>query len=100
MRAAVVGMLLGCAMAGYAEAQSQPLILDTQQGIRDGKGGLLLQTAPLSHEPIVEPAHPRTPAGQASNTSMPIYIVPTIKIPGSNATSSGQSQSPPQPRQP
>ena len=57
-----------------------PLILDTQRGIQDGKGGLVLQTAPLSSEPIVEPAGMR-PAGQAPNTSVPLFVAPYINVP-------------------
>ncbi|KDB06058.1 hypothetical protein LIG30_4494 [Burkholderia sp. lig30] len=103
LRVGLAGLLFAHAPAGYAETASQPLILGTQSGIQDGKGGLVLQTAPLSREPIVEPAHIRTPAEQAPNSSVPMYIAPYINVPGWNATTQGQSPSPsrprPQPRQ-
>lgn len=101
MRIGVAGLLVGHALAGHAGGSSEPLILDTQQGIQDGKGGVLLQTAPLSREPIVEPARPREPAGQAANTSIPIYVAPYVGVPERRTSPpSSQPQPQPQPRQP
>ncbi|MBR8077927.1 hypothetical protein [Burkholderia cenocepacia] len=68
-------------LAAGAATSSRPLVLDTQRGIQDGKGGLVLQTAPLSSEPIVEPAGMRAPAGQAPNTSVPLFVAPYINVP-------------------
>ena len=84
-RSARARLVLGAAvlvhgLAAVAATSSKPLILDTQRGIQDGKGGLVLQTAPLSSEPIVEPAGMR-PAGQAPNTSVPLFVAPYINVP-------------------
>ncbi|RKU02770.1 hypothetical protein C7H84_12970 [Burkholderia sp. Nafp2/4-1b] len=76
-----MAVLVHAAAAGAATS-SRPLILDTQRGIQDGKGGLVLQTAPLSSEPIVEPAGMRTPAGQGPNSSVPVFVAPYINVPG------------------
>ncbi|MGR3911629.1 hypothetical protein Q3A80_31745 [Burkholderia sp. SR8] len=73
-----------------AATSSRPLILDTQRGIQDGKGGLVLQTAPLSSEPIVEPAGLRTTAGQGANSSVPLFVAPYINVPGWGASPANQ----------
>ncbi|NIF45908.1 hypothetical protein F3J14_34735 [Burkholderia sp. Tr-862] len=75
-----------------AATSSKPLILDTQRGIQDGKGGLVLQTAPLSSEPIVEPAGMRTSAGQGPNSSVPLFVAPYINVPGWGASPANQPQ--------
>ncbi|WP_269511576.1 hypothetical protein [Burkholderia sp. IMCC1007] len=80
-----VAVLVHCVAAAAATA-SRPLILDTQHGIQDGKGGLVLQTAPLSSEPIVEPAGMRTPTGQTPNSSVPLFVAPYINVPGWGAS--------------
>ncbi|WP_179949350.1 MULTISPECIES: hypothetical protein [unclassified Burkholderia] len=85
-RSARARLVLGAAvlvhgLAAGAATSSRPLVLDTQRGIQDGKGGLVLQTAPLSSEPIVEPAGMRAPAGQAPNTSVPLFVAPYINVP-------------------
>lgn len=89
-RIGLAGLLLVQAWSGYAASASQPLILDTQRGIQDGNGGLVLQTAPLSREPIVEPARMRTPVEQEPNSSIPVYVAPYINIPGWSAPQPGQ----------
>lgn len=101
-RVGLAGALFIHALAGFAATASQPLILDTQRGIQDGKGGLILQTAPLSREPIVEPARMRTPAEQAPNSSIPVFVAPYINVPGWSAPRAGQPLPlpQPQPRQP
>ncbi|MCD0506133.1 hypothetical protein, partial [Bordetella petrii] len=71
-RSARARLVLGAAvlvqgLAAVAATSPKPLILDTQRGIQDGKGGLVLQTAPLSSEPIGEPGGMRAPGGQAPN---------------------------------
>jgi hypothetical protein len=89
---------LAAAMAGalalthaVARADGPPLILDTQTGIHDGQTGMVLQNAPLSHEPMVTA---RQPAGTAGGSS-PTYIVvePRIKAPGGGARSSSAGSS-------
>ncbi|HEY3597613.1 MAG TPA: hypothetical protein VGL08_08905 [Paraburkholderia sp.] len=91
------------ASSAFAASASgrQPLILDTQHGINDGQSGTVLQTAPLSHEPIVEAKPAAQPAQLAPNSSMPLYVAPYIQLPaggqsGQPPTHSGQH--PPHPR--
>ncbi|KAB0641462.1 hypothetical protein [Burkholderia latens] len=88
-------LVLGAAVlvhgvVAVAATSSRPLILDTQRGIQDGKGGLVLQTAPLSSEPIVEPAGLRTTAGQSANSSVPLFVAPYINVPGWGASPADQ----------
>ncbi|WP_175722029.1 hypothetical protein [Burkholderia anthina] len=90
-------VLVHC-VAAAAATVSRPLILDTQHGIQDGKGGLVLQTAPLSSEPIVEPAGMRTPAGQTSNSSVPLFVAPYINVPGWGASPANQPRPMPRPQ--
>ncbi len=95
-RSARARLVLGAAvlvhgLAAVAATSSKPLVLDTHRGIQDGKGGLVLQTAPLSSEPIVEPAGMRAPAGQVPNTSVPLFVAPYINVPAWG----GQPSSPP-----
>lgn len=94
-------MLIHGLTAGAATS-SKPLILDTQRGIQDGKGGLVLQTAPLSPEPIVEPAGIRMPAGQPSSQSVPLFVAPYINVPGWDGSSPNRPRPMPrsQPLQP
>ncbi|MBN3790915.1 hypothetical protein G3N94_29095 [Burkholderia sp. Ac-20353] len=101
-RLGLVGALLVHGLVAHAATATQPLVLDTQRGIQDGKSGLLLQTAPLSSEPIVEPARIRAPAEQAPNTSIPLFVAPYINVPGWGAPPAGQAKPvpQPQPRQP
>ncbi|MGZ2745511.1 hypothetical protein [Burkholderia stagnalis] len=100
MRAGLAGALLVHTLAGYAATASQPLILDTQRGIQDGKGGLLLQTAPLSREPIAAPATMRAPVEQTPNSSVPVFVAPYIQVPALPAPPAGQPRPLLQPRQP
>ncbi|WP_244101718.1 hypothetical protein [Burkholderia ambifaria] len=79
-------------IAAGAATSSKPLILDTQRGIQDGQGGLVLQTAPLSSEPIVEPAGMRMPAGQGPNSSVPLFVAPYINVPGWGASRANQAR--------
>lgn len=88
-------LVLGAAVlvhgiAAGAATSSKPLILDTQRGIQDGQGGLVLQTAPLSSEPIVEPAGMRMPAGQGPNSSVPLFVAPYINVPAWGASRANQ----------
>ena len=96
-------LVLGAAMLAYgmaagAATSSKPLILDTQRGIQDGQGGLVLQTAPLSSEPIVEPAGMRTPAGQGTNSSVPLFVAPYINVPGWGVSPANQPRPAPRPQ--
>jgi hypothetical protein len=68
-------LMLG-APAAFADSSSggKPLILDTQSGISDGHSGTVLQTAPLSHERIVQAKPIATPTELNSNSSTPIIV--------------------------
>ncbi len=52
----------------------------------------MLQTAPLSHEPIVQAQPAAQPAQLAPNSSTPMYVAPYIQLPtgGQTAPPSGQ----------
>ena len=59
LRQSIQSVFLGVAAslvtsAAFAASGGQPLVLDTQRGISDGHSGTVLQTAPLSHAPIVQ----------------------------------------------
>lgn len=94
--AAVALSLLGiCATSSVFAASSnsrKPVILDTQTGISDGQSGTVLQTAPLSRQPIVEAQPIATPAELAPNSSVPIVVAPYIELPGGGATLPQQPQ--------
>ncbi|WNC88632.1 hypothetical protein RI103_13025 [Paraburkholderia sp. FT54] len=70
----------------------KPVILDSQNGISDGQSGTVLQTAPLSRQPIVEAQPIATPAELAPNSSIPIVVAPYIQLPA------GGGALPPQPQ--
>ena len=91
-------VVLAHGLAAGAATSSKPLVLDTQRGIQDGKGGLVLQTAPLSPEPIVEPAGMRVPAGQAPNTSVPLFVAPYINVPAWGGKPANQPRLAPRPQ--
>lgn len=102
-RSALARLVLGAVvlvhgLAAGAATTSRPLVLDTQRGIQDGKGGLVLQTAPLSSEPIVEPAGMRAPAGQAPNTSVPLFVAPYINVPAWGGQPANQPRLAPRPQ--
>nr|WP_245747086.1 hypothetical protein [Paraburkholderia lycopersici] len=69
------------AWASASAHAGQPLVLDTQRGISDGQSGLVLQNAPLSHEPMV---HAAQPAGLAPDSSQPYIVAPYVEVPGSS----------------
>jgi hypothetical protein len=79
---AVVSLAFLCA-APMARAMSsgQPLVLDTQSGISDGHSGIILQTAPLSRQPIVEASPMAAPTELAPSSSIPIVVAPYIGLP-------------------
>jgi hypothetical protein len=72
----------------------KPVILDSQGGINDGQSGTVLQTAPLSRQPIVEARPIATPAELAPPPSAPIVVAPYIQYP----TGGTQPQPYPQPQ--
>ncbi|ASV99919.1 hypothetical protein [Paraburkholderia aromaticivorans] len=59
----------------------KPVILDSQNGISDGQSGTVLQTAPLSRQPIVEAQPITAPAELAPNSSIPFVVAPYIQLP-------------------
>ncbi|MFM0243024.1 hypothetical protein [Paraburkholderia phytofirmans] len=85
------------AHAASASAR-KPVILDSQNGINDGQSGTVLQTAPLSHQPIVEAQPIATPAELAPNSSIPIVVAPYIQLPTGGGTLPPQPQPRPAPR--
>ncbi|CAG9251772.1 conserved exported hypothetical protein [Burkholderia diffusa] len=98
VRLVLGAVVLAHGVAAGAAATSKPLILDTQRGIQDGKGGLVLQSAPLSSEPIVEPAGMRAPAGQGANSSIPLFVAPYINVPGWGVSPANQRRPTPRPQ--
>ncbi|WP_052421031.1 hypothetical protein [Paraburkholderia ferrariae] len=93
LSAAATACVLALAPA-CACADGPPLILDTQKGISDGQKGLVLQNAPLSHEPMVAAKQPAAPAGLATDPSPPYIVAPYIEVPGGG----GSRPNPPRPR--
>ena len=99
LRSAALVVLLGAASTAFAASSTNrpPLILDTQGGISDGQGGIVLQTAPLSHSRIVEAQPIATPEELPSSGAPPYIVAPYIQVPG--ATTSYPSPTPqPRPR--
>ncbi|TPQ44136.1 MULTISPECIES: hypothetical protein [Cupriavidus] len=87
LQSAATALLLAAASSAIAAppSTSQPLILDTQGGIHDGKsGGTGLQTAPPSRrgaaggQPYMAPEASQ-PNGAAQ---YPIIVAPYIEVPG------------------
>jgi hypothetical protein len=76
------------APTAFADASSagQPLILDTQHGISDGHSGTVLQTAPLSHQRIVEAQPIASPTELTPNSSTPIIVEPYVQLPAGGGT--------------
>ncbi|CAE6820485.1 hypothetical protein [Paraburkholderia haematera] len=74
----------------------KPVILDSQSGISDGQSGTVLQTAPLSRQPIVGAQPIATPTELAPNSSIPIVVAPYVPVPIGGGTPSPQPK--PQPR--
>lgn len=90
LKSTATAMLLTAASLAFAAPQStsQPLVLDTQGGIHDGKsGGTGLQTAPPSRrgaagaQPYIAPEASQ-PNGAAQ---YPIIVAPYIEVPGGGA---------------
>lgn len=81
----VASGLVFAGIASHAMADGQPLVLDTQTGIHDGKSGLVLQNAPLSRAPMVPTQ--QLPAPQQLNATSgdpPIVVAPYISLPGAS----------------
>lgn len=72
----ILTLLAGNAASLGAGASGAPAILDTQSGIQDGRSGVVLQSAPLSHVPIVRPASIASPVGATPNSGAPVIVVP------------------------
>lgn len=72
------------APAAFAASDStrRPVILDSQGGIYDGQGGTMLQTAPLSRQPIVGAQPIAAPVELAPpESSTPMVVAPYIQVP-------------------
>jgi hypothetical protein len=93
--AAVSAVSTACAASTSAR---KPVILDSQSGINDGQSGTVLQTAPLSRQPIVEAQPIATPAELAPNSSIPIVVAPYIQLPAGGGMPRSQPQPRPAPR--
>ncbi|MFM0228242.1 hypothetical protein [Paraburkholderia dipogonis] len=93
--AAVSAVSTACAASTSAR---KPVILDSQSGINDGQSGTVLQTAPLSRQPIVEAQPIATPAELAPNSSIPIVVAPYIQVPAGGGMPRSQPQPRPAPR--
>jgi hypothetical protein len=91
-RVGLIAAVTACASA--SALAGQPLVLDTQRGISDGQPGIVLQNAPLSHEPMVEAAHP--PGMGGADSSQPIVVAPYVEVPGGG----GRPNPPPRPPRP
>lgn len=91
-RAGLIGAVM--AWASASALAGQPLVLDTQRGISDGQSGLVLQNAPLSHEPMVQAVQP---AGIAPDSSQPYIVAPYVEVPGGGG---GRPNPPPRPPRP
>ncbi len=81
LAAALMAAAVALASAG-AHAAGKPLILDTETGINDGQSGTVLQTAPLSHQPMVQMQQLPTLDGTTANGSQPIIVAPYVEVPG------------------
>ncbi|WP_144142548.1 hypothetical protein [Paraburkholderia sp. BCC1884] len=86
------GFAASSAFAASSDAR-KPLILDSQNGISDGQSGTVLQTAPLSKQPIVGAQPIAAPTELAPNSSTPYIVAPYIQLP-----SGGGAMPQPQPR--
>jgi hypothetical protein len=83
---AACAALLLVSLNAFAASTGKPLVLDTQSGINDGQSGVVLQTAPLSHQPMVAATPTATPAELQPNSSDPIIVAPYINLPVGGAS--------------
>lgn len=84
--ASLTSVFAGSTAYAASTSARKPMILDSQNGINDGQSGTVLQTAPLSHQPIVEAQPIATPAELAPNSSIPIVVAPYIQLPTGGGT--------------
>ncbi|PRX98289.1 hypothetical protein [Paraburkholderia sp. BL25I1N1] len=96
--ASLTSIFAGSAAYAASTSARKPVILDSQNGINDGQSGTVLQTAPLSHQPIVEAQPIATPAELAPNSSIPIVVAPYIQLPAGGSTPPPRPQPQAQPR--
>jgi len=96
---AAVSLLALASTVAFAASSSggQPLILDTQHGISDGQSGTVLQTAPLSHDRIVQAQPIATPTELTPNSSVPLIVAPYIQLPAGGGGSGGGATPTPRP---
>lgn len=80
----VTASLLTAGTTAFAASTDtgKPLILDTQHGISDGHSGTVLQTAPLSHQRIVEAQPIASPTELTPNSQTPVIVEPYVQMPG------------------
>lgn len=78
--ALTTALAMSSALAASSSVR-KPVILDSQNGISDGQSGTILQTAPLSRQPIVEAQPIATPTELTPNSAMPFVIAPYIQLP-------------------
>ncbi|HZZ05929.1 MAG TPA: hypothetical protein VFE81_23990 [Paraburkholderia sp.] len=83
--------------AASSDNARKPVILDSQSGISDGQSGTVLQTAPLSRQPILGAQPIATPTELAPNSSIPIVVAPYIPVPVGGGKPSPQPPSQPRP---
>lgn len=75
------------------------VILDSQGGIYDGQGGSMLQTGPLSRQPIVGAQPIAAPVELApTDSSPPMVVAPYIQLPAGGSAPRPQPQPRPIPR--
>lgn len=75
-------LLLVQAFPAFAGSDRQPVILDTQTGIHDGRSGVVLQNAPLVSQPMVA-AQPTASLQEFAPQQQPAVIVaPYVEVPG------------------
>ncbi|TKC77283.1 hypothetical protein FAZ69_32805 [Trinickia terrae] len=86
--AAAVGFVAsGAATNALAASDRKPLVLDTESGIDDGQSGVVLQTAPLSRQPMVAAKRAAAPTElQQPDSSQPIIVAPYINLPVGGAS--------------
>ncbi|QCP48821.1 hypothetical protein FAZ95_06240 [Trinickia violacea] len=83
---AACAALLLVSLNASAQSNGKPLVLDTESGINDGQSGLVLQTAPLSRQPMVAAKPTATPSELQPDSSQPIVVAPYINLPVGGAS--------------
>jgi hypothetical protein len=84
--AAVLLVLPMAAQNALAQSNGKPIVLDSQNGISDGQSGIVLQTAPLSHQPMVAATPAAAPVELPPDSSPPIVVQPYIGLPVGGAS--------------